>query len=289
MTRSHVVGVEAVLANGSVVRRLSSLIKNNTGYDLSQLLIGSEGTLGIVTGVRFRLLPELGEATTVLLGASLQTAVELFARARLTPSLVAAEFLSKVCMQAVCRHLTVARPFAADYPFYLLFEFAGPDSMNDMAQALKGIPDEDSIVAQSEDQRRRLWNYRESLNETVTALGGNHKFDIAVPRDRLSDFNEAIEERFGRGGARIFVFGHLGDGNVHLNILGPLPDEPIDAVVYDEVVRLNGTISAEHGIGRIKRKWLHLARTTEEIAAMKAIKRALDPDNLMNPGVLLPD
>jgi FAD/FMN-containing dehydrogenase len=290
MTRAQVIGLEAVLPNGSVVRRFSPLIKNNTGYDLSQLLIGSEGTLGIVTRVRFRLLPKLGAATTVLLGiASLQTAVELFAEARSTSSLVAAEFLSKVSMKAVCEHLDVARPLAADHSFYLLLEFAGPDSITDMAQALKGIPDEDSIVAQSEDQRRRLWSYRESLNETVTALGGTHKFDVAVPRHRLNDFNQAIEERFVGRRARVFVFGHLGDGNVHLNILGPRPDEPVDAIVYQEVADLEGTISAEHGIGRIKREWLHLAKTPGEIAAMTAIKRSLDPDNLMNPGVLLPD
>jgi FAD/FMN-containing dehydrogenase len=288
MTRSQVVGIEAVLANGAVVRRLSPLIKNNTGYDLSQLLIGSEGTLGIITSVRFRLLPALGPLTATLIGVeSLTTALDLFATARVSPALVAAEFLSDDCMQVVCERLKLTRPLAEKHPFYVLFEFAGSSS-TEVAQALGGVPERNTIVSQSEDQRRRLWTYRESLNETVTALGGPRKFDIAVPRDRLSEFLDAIDSAFTPKGCRIFAFGHLGDGNVHLNILGGPPNDPPERVVYEKVAELGGTISAEHGIGRTKREWLQLSRTHEEIAAMKAIKRALDPDNLMNPGVLLP-
>jgi FAD/FMN-containing dehydrogenase len=290
MTRSQVVGMEAILANGTIVRRLSPLIKNNTGYDLSQLLIGSEGTLGIVTQVRFRLLPELGPPTTVLIGVKAFTsALDLFASARDSSTLVAAEFLSDACMWAVRKRMHLPHPLGADHPYYVLLEFAGTDTSNEIADALSGIPERSTIVSQSEDQRRRLWTYRESLNETVTALGGPRKFDIAVPRDRLSEFLDAIDSKFTQTGITVFAFGHLGDGNVHLNILGGPRNGPPDQVVYETVAGLGGTISAEHGIGRMKREWLHLSRTPEEIAAMKAIKRALDPDNLMNPGVLLPD
>jgi FAD/FMN-containing dehydrogenase len=289
MTRSQVVGIEAVLANGAVIRRLSSLIKNNTGYDLAQLLIGSEGTLGIITSARFRLLPELGPLTAALIGVeSMTIALNLFEKARTSPALIASEFFSEACMRVVCERLQLTNPLGADHPFYVLFEFGGEDSSEEVGKALSGVPEQNTIVSQSEDQRRRLWSYRESLNETVTALGGQRKFDIAVPRDRLSEFLDAIDSIFTPIGSRVFAFGHLGDGNVHLNILGGPPNGPSDRVVYEKVAELDGTISAEHGIGRTKREWLHLARTDEEIAAMKAIKGALDPNNLMNPGVLLP-
>ena len=268
--RANVVGVEAVLADGSVVRRLSGLTKDNTGYDLSALLCGSEGTLGVVTAARLRLVPRPRDLVTAVLGrGSVAAAVEAVAIMRRHVVLEAAELW-----------LDLPAP-VPDAACYLLLEWSGaPD-------ALGAVDAGDAAVATDETRRRELWRYRESITEAISALGVPHKLDVTLPAARLAPFCDEV--RTVVGDHRVFLFGHVGDGNVHVNVVGPAEeDDSVDEAVLRLVVASGGSISAEHGIGTAKKRLLHLDRSEAEIAAFRAVKRALDPQAILNPNVLLP-
>ncbi|HEX4906697.1 MAG TPA: FAD-binding oxidoreductase [Acidimicrobiales bacterium] len=264
--RANVVGVEAVLADGSIVRRLSGLTKDNTGYDLTSLLCGSEGTLGIVTAARLRLVPRAHDIVTAIVAMrSVAAAVEAVATLRRHITLDAAE-------------VWLDLPSPVDAPVSLLVEWSGS------VDAL-GVLDADAVVADDETRRHDLWHYRESITEAINSVGVPHKMDVTLPAAQLATFCDEVPRV--TAPHRTFLFGHLGDGNIHVNVVGPDPDdETVDDAVFRLVAMLGGSISAEHGIGTAKNRWLHLARSDAELAAMRAIKQALDPRGILNPNVL---
>jgi len=291
--RARVAGLQAVLADGTILDR-PALLKDNAGYDLPALLVGSEGTLGVITRVRWRLVPLLTSRVAALVPLrSLADATALLATVRpRLPSLHAADFFLDDDLQLVLDHLHVPAPVARRAPVYVLLECAaGADPTDELAAALAAAGIDDAVVADDSGERRRLWRFREALIEAIAAAGIPHKLDVGVPLARLPEFAARVADQVPRGapGARVVIFGHLGDGNVHVNVLGP---DPGDLTVDETVLRLaadcQGTISAEHGVGVAKARWLGLTRPPGELAAMAAIKRALDPDGLLNPGAVLP-
>jgi len=293
--RQQVAGVEAVLADGRVVRRLSGLLKDNTGYDLAQLLVGSEGTLGVITAVRLRLVPSQPHRVVGLFGLpSIQAAVELTAGLRQRcDGLAAAELCLRDGLELVCRHRGFDMPFGGRYPVALLVEVTGRgDPAAELADALGDVVDDDATAMAEDDAgAARLWAYREAHTEAISALGVPHKLDVTLPLDRLARFAQEVRTVIEAvaPGAVVVLFGHVGDGNLHVNVVGPAPgDDAVDEVVLELVAAHGGSISAEHGIGRAKVAWLHLSRSEAEIATMRAVKDALDPTGLLNPGVLLP-
>jgi FAD/FMN-containing dehydrogenase len=284
--RARVAGLEAVLADGRVLRRLSGLVKDNAGYDLPALLVGSEGTLGVITAVRLALVEAPARLVTAMLGVgSMAEAVELVARARRSlPGLQAAEVLDDAGMALVRAHLRLSHPLAEAHPVYVLLETA--DDVEALADAVGDAGD----VAVADDTARReaLWQYREALNPAVNAAGVPHKLDVSVPIRAMAAFATAACEAVEALGGRAILWGHLGDGNLHVNALGLGPDdERVDEAVLALVAEYGGSISAEHGVGVAKRRFLGLTRTAEEVAAMAAVKRALDPAGILNPGVIL--
>jgi FAD/FMN-containing dehydrogenase len=287
--RAQVVGLEAVLADGSVISRLTGLIKDNAGYDLPSLLVGSEGTLGIVTRARLRLVPRLGERATALFAVEgAEAALELFAELRRhVGSLEAVELMFREGIELVEAEGFGSDPFDVPHPAYVLVECAArTDPMDELAEAVDALDVRDVAVASDSNQRAALWALREGLPEAINQRGVPHKLDVSVPLATLPAFADAVRERVAEG--EVVLFGHVGDGNLHVNVLGLDPDdETVDQAVLELVAEHGGSVSAEHGIGIAKARWLSLTRSPEEIAAMHAIKRALDPAGLLNPGVLL--
>ena len=269
-TRRQVRGVEAVLADGSVVSRLAPPPKDSTGYDLSGLMVGSEGTLGVVTAACLRLVPAPGAGVVTLVGVgSVPEAIALLP----DDGLRAAELMLEDGMRLVCAAAGLPPPLRRSWPVYLLLETADLPEID---------PDADAAVDV------RLWAYRERHTEAVATLGVAHKLDVSVPLDRLGDFLDELPALVAPH--RVVVWGHLAEGNVHVNVVGPAADdETVDEAVLRRVAELGGSISAEHGIGTAKARWLGLARSPAEIAAMRRVKQALDPAGLLNPGVLLAD
>jgi FAD/FMN-containing dehydrogenase len=294
--RAQVLGVEAALAGGAVVSHLAGLPKDNTGYDLAGLLTGSEGTLGVLTRLRLRLVPRLPERTVALMafpdaGAALEGVAHL---RRWLSTLEAAELFFAGGVELVCDHLGVPPPFPDPHPVHLLVEAAGHDDPTaELAAAVEALDPAplDAAVATEPAARARLWRYREAHTEAINALGVPVKLDVSLPAPELSGFVPRVGETLTgvAPGVRCFLFGHAADGNLHVNVVGA---EGREAVVEDAVLQLvaglGGSISAEHGIGVAKRPWLHLNRSPAEIATFRAIKAALDPAGILNPNVLLP-
>ncbi|MEO8538914.1 MAG: FAD-binding oxidoreductase [bacterium] len=293
--RHQLLGFEAVFADGSVVRRLPGLVKDNTGYDLGQLLAGSEGTLAILTAAHLKLVPQLPNRVVALLGLpDLAGALTVVAAVRAgMPSLEAAEAFFPEGVELVSRHSGLSQPFAQPAGCYLLVECASPrDETSELAEILAGCEGiEDSALASDGPGRARLWAYRERHTEAINAEGVPHKLDVSLPASRLAEFEKRVRTAIVAAvpQARPVLFGHAGDGNLHVNILGlEADDERADDAVLRLVAECGGSISAEHGIGIAKRPWLDLTRAPGDIAAMQAIKRALDPTGMLNPGVILP-
>ena len=292
--RAQVVGLEAVLSSGQVVSRMSGLVKDNSGYDLPGLLCGSEGTLAVITAARLRLVPRLSNRVTALLAcASIDAALALLARVRELSSLEALEVMFDNGVQLVCRYAGLARPFPRPYPCLVLAECAGQtDPSDELMAVLAGAPEVlDSAVASDSAGREHLWSWRERHTEAVNAVGVPHKLDVTLPFDGLSSFvaelgplvHAVVPE------AQVIVWGHLGDGNLHVNVVGPAADDTsVDEAVLRLVAARSGSISAEHGIGVAKQPWLALTRSPSDRRAMAAIKHALDPADILNPGVILP-
>ena len=292
--RARVAGLEAVLADGSVISRMSGLVKDNAGFDLPSLLVGSEGTLGVITRVRWQLVPRLDSRALAFVPlASLGAAADLLAELRpRMPSLVAAEFITDEGLALVLDHLDASAPLAERAPAYVLLECgATADPLEELAEALSAAGlDEAAVVAGDAASRERLWRLREAHTEAIAAAGIPHKLDVGVPLERLGEFAERVAALIAERApeARLILFGHLGDGNVHVNVLGlDAEDEQTDVAVLRLAAECGGTISAEHGVGVAKAPWLGLVRSEEELDAMRAIKRALDPEGLLNPGAVL--
>jgi FAD/FMN-containing dehydrogenase len=292
--RAQVVGIEAVLADGTVVSRLAGLAKDNTGYDVVSLLAGSEGTLGVITKLRLRLVQLLPARSVALVALGNTTdAVELVRGMRALPSLEAAELFYADGLALVRDHAGLPAPFAEDHPVYVLVECAGRDDPTDdllaaLDQAATVV--RDATVASDARGRHALWLYREAHTESINAAGVPVKLDVAVPLAALAECVSALPSTVAAAApdARLILFGHVNEGNLHVNVLDAIEQ---DEAVTDSVLRLvasyGGSISAEHGVGRAKRGWLSLSRSDPEIALMRSIKNAADPAGLLNPGVLL--
>jgi FAD/FMN-containing dehydrogenase len=297
-TRTQVLGLEAVLADGTVVTRMNGLPKDNTGYDLVQLLVGSEGTLGVLTRALLRLSPRPAARAAALLALEdAASAVAVAGALRSVPGLDALEFYTAAGLDLVLAAGRARTPFADAAPVHVLAEAVGPDAdvlAEALAEALEELPGlQDAALATSETDRARLWALRESHTEVLAPLEPV-KLDVAVPLVALASFLERLPEVVAAvaPGVTPVPFGHLAEGNVHVNLPGARPFD-VDGAVTDAVLGLvasySGSISAEHGIGRAKRRWLHLGRSAADVAAMRAVKQALDPAGLLSPGRVLPD
>lgn len=305
--RDMVLGLEVVLASGEVWDGLKALRKDNTGYDLKHLFIGAEGTLGVITAAVLKLHPKPAETTTAFVGlTSIEAVASLFraARARSGPALTAFEALPALAMTFIERHVPGARnPLGGPHPWYVLMEVAGFQGEGEslalgegiIGPALESGEAEDAVIASSLDQQRALWRLRESLPDTQRLEGGSLKHDVSVPVAAIPEMvrrgNEIIERAM--PGSRPLPFGHLGDGNLHYNVSQPEGMDKqdfarrwweISGPLYELVLSLGGSISAEHGIGRLKREQLVTVKSSIEIEMMRQIKRTLDPQGILNPG-----
>lgn len=296
-TRRQLTGIEAVFANGDVISRLDGLEKDNTGYDMASLLCGSEGTLAIVTAARFRLHPRPAQVVVALCAFGLvDDAIAAAGTLRRTlPSVNALELFLAAGLDLVTDRLRLPRPFRAAHAAYLLVEAAADtdptDALADAINACAGVSD--VAVATDASAARTLWRYREGHTEAINLLGAPQKMDVTLPAASLAAFVAAVPGRVRAAApdAQVWMFGHAGDGNVHVNVTGVAPpdDEAVSAAVFGLVAEYRGSISAEHGIGTAKRRYLGLVRTEAEIAVYRAIKQALDPTGTLNPHVLLPE
>jgi FAD/FMN-containing dehydrogenase len=307
--RDLVLGLEVVLPDGRIWNGLSALRKDNTGYDLKHLFIGAEGTLGVITAATLKLFPKPLSRLTAFVGVPHpRAALALMARVRSMGSglLTTFELMPRIGLEFVLRHATNVRdPLAAPHPWYVLLELSQQTCAPDLdsfeillASAIEDGEAMDAAIAQSLDQRTAFWRLREMLSEVQRAEGGSIKHDIAVPVARIPAFlNEALPAVEALApGCRPVPFGHLGDGNLHFNISQPVGAdkhaflelwEPMNDSVHDIVMRHGGTISAEHGIGQLKRTELAARKDPVALDLMRRIKQALDPGGIMNPGKVL--
>ena len=303
-TRELTLGLEVVLPSGEIWNGMRSLRKDNTGYDLKQLFIGAEGTLGIITAAVLKLYPVPKTQTTCWLSvASATVAVDLLnaAKSKFDAQLTAFELISEASLALVLRHIPESRRPTPLSPWYLLAEFsdATPSDVEYwLGEMLEAALISDAVFAQSEAQARSLWALRENISEAQKREGVSIKHDVSVPVSRIPDFlsqaDTALQNAY--PGIRIIAFGHVGDGNLHYNLSKPdalenadfIASQPeVNRIVHDTVNALNGSISAEHGIGQLKREELLRYKSTLEIAMMRSIKNAFDPLGLMNPGKIL--
>jgi FAD/FMN-containing dehydrogenase len=294
-TRAQLLGTTAVFGTGEVVSHLGGLIKDNTGYHLPGLLCGSEGTLGVVTAARLRLVrPSVERVVALLAFAGAAPAIEAASTLRRqVGSLSAAELFFAPGMALVCAYTGVPDPFGHPHPAYLLVEASDDrDPMPELSGAVDGLVAV-SAVAVADDSTRaaELWRYREGHTEAINHHGTPHKLDVSLPTAALADFVDRVDGVVASvsAGAEVWLFGHAADGNVHVNVTGVAPDDDaVDDAVFRLAVQLGGSVSAEHGIGTAKRQWLHLNRSEAEIAVFRRLKAALDPDDVLNPSVLFP-
>ena len=293
--RDQILGFEAVLADGSIIRRLPGMAKDNTGYDLGGLLAGSEGTLAVITALHLRLVPPLRHRAVCVMGfAGAAAAVEAAGtlRRRLA-SVNALELFTDAGLAHVMRHAAVGPPLAVRMPVYLLVEVASDeaDPGEGLFTAVESLDIDQGSVAVATDTngRRRLWELRERHTEAISAEGVPHKLDVSVPLARYAELIERAPMAVAAVApdAETIVYGHVGDGNLHVNVLGPpAEDDAVDGAVLELVLALGGSVSAEHGIGAAKVGWLVRDRGAAAVAAMRALKRAWDPGGILNPGVL---
>ena len=305
--RELALGLEVVLPSGEIWNGLRGLRKDNTGYDLRDLFIGAEGTLGVITAACLRTFPLPRAQVTALFALdAIAPALALLALAQSSagPTLTAFEFFSATCLQLVTRHFPDQRsPFERAHAQYVLLQLSDHEDAQHAAGLLQSLAEQaldkqliaDAVIAQSTAQSHALWQLRELISEAQAREGKNIKHDIAVPISSIARFidetDALLSQRF--PGVRMVTFGHLGDGNLHYNVSAP-PDVAeehflshqlaIYECVHDQVTRFTGSISAEHGIGQLKRDENARYKSVVEMNLMRAIKRTLDPLNIMNPG-----
>jgi len=298
---ANILGMEVVLPDGTVVDALKTIRKDNTGYHLPHLFIGSEGTLGVITkcAVATAIMPK--SVNVVFLGVeSFEKVQHVFrtAKSLLGEVLSAFEFFDRESMDLVVKHGLVD-PLEQATPFYVLLETHGSNNEHD-EQKLEKFFDQvlgagdavDGTLAFDETQRAALWRLREGIPESLRREGYVYKFDISIPLPRMYDIVEILRNKFSEietlTGTKVYGFGHLGDDNLHLNFVLPAKNEQVESeiepFIYEWASSHRGSISAEHGVGTIKKKYLHHSQTPASIELMKLIKRAIDPKNIMNPG-----
>jgi FAD/FMN-containing dehydrogenase len=307
--RDLVLGLEVVLADGRVMHGLNKLRKDNTGYDLKHLFMGAEGTLGIITGAVLKLFPRPKSRATAFCGLSdPRAALALLERAKRMSggALTGFEIVPRIGIDFVTRHLAGARdPLPSSHEWYVLMELSsqaetGTDAALEaiLAAALEAGEIADAAIAASLDQRAAFWRMREALAEVQGREGGSIKHDVSVPVAAVAEFigeADAIVTRM-IPGCRPVAFGHLGDGNIHYNVSQPVGADKaaflarwgeVNDAVHALVGRFHGSVSAEHGIGRLKRDLLARVKDPVALATMRAIKATLDPNNILNPGKVL--
>jgi len=303
LTRNWVLGLEVVTAQGDVLSLNGALEKNNTGVDLRQLFIGSEGTLGIITEATLRLSRLPGPLDVMLYAVpDLPAVLRLFEAARKGPfTLSAFEFFTDRAAARVRRHRGLTPPFEVEGGSYVLIEVEASDreALEQWAGALfEQQLVSDGVLAQSRAQGALLWQLRESISESLSATGVLHKNDVALPIAELAPFCAALDALFARSypGWEVVLFGHIGDGNLHINVMKPddldradffARTGDADHALFSLVRAHGGSISAEHGIGLLKKPYLAYSRSPEELALLRAIKRAFDPKGILNPGKIL--
>ena len=308
MMRDLILGIEAVMPDGEVFNGLKRLRKDNTGYDLKQLLIGAEGTLGVVTAATLKLFPVMRSRATAMVGLDAPAAaIELLARAKAETGggVEAFELLKRLGMGFVLANIPDTRePLDSTPPWYVLIELVSgePGAADSAMERLLTYAFEaglinDAAIAQNDTQRAAFWKVREEQSAAQKPEGGGWKHDVSVPLSRIADFLEeatAAVERF-HPGARVSAFGHVGDGNLHYDVLCPVDgDRPAflarweegSQIVHDIVARYDGSISAEHGLGRLKTEEARRYKSPLEIRTMQAVRAAIDPHRIMNPAVL---
>ena len=304
--RDLCLGIEVVLADGHVWNGLRHLRKDNSGYDLKNLFIGAEGTLGIITRAVLKLFPKPRTYDTAFAAVPHpQAAVDLLSLVleHSGNRVTGFELIPQIAMEFTIRHMNVRHPLAAMAPWHVLCELAdAPPGLLPLVleRAMTEGMASDAVVAQSQQQRMELWSVRELISESQKFEGGSIKHDVAVPVAAVPQFmaEAAVAvERF-MPGARVVAFGHLGDGNIHFNVSQPLGMdkqafldkwEAMNDVVFDVVLRFDGSISAEHGIGRLKRHRMTAIKSPVELQMMRDLKRLFDPNNILNPGKVIPD
>jgi FAD/FMN-containing dehydrogenase len=307
MTREQVLGLEVVLADGRVLDILRTLRKDNTGYDLKQLFIGAEGTLGVVTAVALKLFPKsVARATALVAVPDVEAAISLLnhLQAATEGKLNSFEIFCRLGLELVVASIAgLSDPLGAPSPWYVLCEASGSDAVGELLESALGSALEeglasDAVLASSEAQRTALWKIRECLSEAEKNAGPSLKHDISVPIPLAAEFMAKATQALTAAvpGCRPMPFGHLGDGGVHYNILGPAGGDgeafaarsaEVARIVHDIALSLGGSFSAEHGIGVMKRNDLLHYRSPVEVEAMRILKRAFDPNGILNPGKLL--
>ena len=309
-TRDLVLGLEVVLPNGEIWDGLTALRKDNTGYDLKQLFVGSEGTLGIITKAVLKLFPAPKTTITIVAGLTkLDVILTLFNQTRelCGDCLTAFELIPRIGLELGTAHIPgIIDPFQTAHPFYALIELTSNLKKNNLRETIEIILTramEDNIVsdavfAESGSQRQDLWKIREEIPAAQSREGGSIKHDISVPVSKTVDFIKEASRRVSKviPDIRPCPFGHIGDGNIHYNLTQPInmkkeifmqKSGEINRIVHDLVSEMNGSISAEHGIGFFKRDELARYASPTKISLMQTIKKAIDPDNIMNPGKIL--
>lgn len=304
--REQVLGLEVVLADGTIWHGLRALRKDTAGYDVKQLFIGSEGTLGVITAANLKLYPEVGNTRTALIATeSPKHAVDLLGLLRdlLADRVQAFELIPDRAIRYLRRHLPAIRiPFSQSHPWYVLLEVSSGVETQALETTLAAAIEQglgmDAVIAKNVSEQEELWRMRHSISEVQKFEGASLKHDVSVPVGKIGDFIEQAQKAVLRimPDARIVAFGHVGDGNVHFNINQPESWEGdrfreeaagLSKAVYDVVGMFDGSISAEHGIGQYKREILRQYRSEAEIALMRSVKTALDPGNILNPGKVL--
>jgi FAD/FMN-containing dehydrogenase len=305
--RDMCLGLEVVLADGRVWDGLKGLRKDNSGYDLRDLFIGAEGTLGIITGAVLKLFARPSERATGFVALpNVKAALDLLslARQRSGNRVTAIELFPRNGLEFTMKHLGVRDPFAAPAPWYVLIEFSGSGGLDDLlaevlAEGAKNDLVLDATIAQSESQRTDLWFIREAIVEVQKREGGSIKHDVSVPISALPalvDAALAAIQTF-MPGARPMPFGHVGDGNLHFNVSQPVGMDTgafldqwqaMNDVVFDVVLRYGGSVSAEHGIGRLKRGLMTRIKSPLELELMRGLKQLFDPKGILNPNKVLP-
>jgi len=286
--RAQVRGIEAVLSDGTVVSHLAGLVKDNTGYDYPSLLAGSEGTLAVITRIRVQLVPRPRRLVTAIVGLAGLDELHALARqaVRDIPGLVSAEFFTQAGLDILIEHAGLAPPLPSPASVYLLLEANGAGALEDLAGLIGERP---VAVGETAADRARLWSYRERHPEAAGFLGAPIKLDVSVPATRWVQLASAAAGVVAGvdPGAAVVTFGHVADGNVHVNIVpAQAADGRHEDAVFSFVASLGGSISAEHGIGALKARWLPLARSAAERALFARIRSALDPTATLNPHIL---
>lgn len=298
MARSLILGLEVVMADGTIISSMNKLLKNNTGFDLKHLFIGSEGALGVVTEVVVRLFPAHSSRQSALCACAEfnQVTTLLKAMRRRLPVVSSFEVMWENYYRYATENVDYTRdPFSEHHRYYVLLESEGNDPDEDEQRFQSALYEElesgviqDAILAQSVKERESFWAIRDAVGEILRSVSDEANFDIGIPINRTEDciceIEDTLKKRF--GDLLFMIFGHLGDGNLHIIASTGRPEDKKE--IYDTVYQITGNygggIAAEHGIGMLKKPWLHLSRSEPEIALMKLLKRSMDPNNILNPG-----